>query len=181
MKKQMEVTIPTRHPATTVACLFFAVSAIVRLAHYLPSQMDALTLWVHVVMPVTAAILFLTGMILGGKYTKPAVIVATVLGVVFFIIKATSFAPVHQALCTVLYLAVLILFTSTVLGLLPTKKLLYPMFALPLAYHILVEDTQLYFFADPPVPVWEWMPEISVLCIMAGLLSISIAMETKPV
>lgn len=181
MKKRMEVTIPSRHKGSKIACGFFAASAIVRLVHYLPAQMDSMMLWVHLIMPVTAAVIFLVGTLLDGKFTKPAIIAATVLGVAFFIIKATTFTPLHQALCTVLYLTVLVLFTSTVLGLLPTKKLLYPLFGLPLIYHILVEDTQLYFFADPPVPVWEWMPEISVLCIMAGLLSISFAMETKPV
>lgn len=180
MKKRMEVTIPNRHPAARVACGFMAVSAIVRLWHYLPAPMDALTLWVHVVMPVAAAILFLLGVIAGGQTAKTAAVNATALGVGFFIIKAATFTPVHRTLCTILYLAVLILFTATLLGLLPTKKLLYPLFGLPLVYHILVEDTQLYFFADPPVPVWNWMPEISVLCIMAALLSLSIALETKP-
>jgi hypothetical protein len=79
-----------------------------------------------------------------------------------------------------LYLAVLVLFCGTLLGFLPTKKLLYPLFGLPLVYHILVEDTQYYFFADPPVPVWYWMPEISVLCIMAGLLCLSISLKAYP-
>lgn len=181
MKKRMEVNIPTRHPAARLACGFFAVSAIVRLWHYLPGDMDAVTLWVHLVMPVAAAVIFLAGMALGGDWAKRGAIAATVLGVAFFIIKATGFEPLHQTLCTILYMAVLVLFGSTVLGLLPTKRLLYPLFGLPLIYHILVEDTQLYFFAQPPVPVWEWMPEISVLCIMAGLLSLSVAMEAKKI
>jgi hypothetical protein len=42
-----------------------------------------------------------------------------------------------------------------------------------------VEDTQLYIFADPPVPFLEWLPEISVLMIMAALLSISVALEKR--
>lgn len=180
MKKRLDVSIPHRHPAARIACGFMLFSAIVRLWHYLPAPMDALTMWVHVVMPVSAAIIFLSGMLAGGRAARPAAIIATALGVAFFIIKAASFTPLHRTLCTILYLAVLVLFISTLLGLLPTKKLLYPLFGLPLIYHILVEDTQLYFFADPPVPVWNWMPEISVLCIMAALLSLSFALETKP-
>lgn len=178
MKKRMEVHILRKHPMALIACGFFALSAILRLWHYLAGPMTPMIFWVHLLLPVLAAIIFLAGMAMGGKWAKAAVILATVLGVVFFIIKATTFAPWHQALCTVLYLAVLVLFSATILGLLPTKKLLYPLFGLPLMYHILVEDTQYYFFADPPVPVWYWMPEISVLCIMAGLLCLSVSMKT---
>ena len=178
MKKRMEVEIPRTHPLALTACGFFAVSAILRLWHYLPSQMTPMIFWVHLFLPVLAAAAFLAGMLLGGKWAKPAVIFATFLGVAFFLIKASTFAPWHQALCSVLYLGVLVLFTATLLGYLPTKKLLYPLFALPLLYHTLVEDTQYYFFADPPVPVWYWMPELSVLCIMAGLLCLSISLET---
>ena len=179
MKKRMEVSIPRSHPAMWVACGFMAVSAVLRLWYYLPKQLDSLVFWVHLVMPVTAAAIFLLGLILGNSWAKGAGICAVVLGVAFFVIKAASFTPLHQALCTVLYLAVLVLFTATMLGILPTKKLLYPLFGLPLVYHLLVEDTKAYFFADPPVPVTEWMPELSVLCIMAALLCLSICLKTE--
>ena len=177
MKKRLSVSIPLRHPATGIGCGLLALSAVLRLCYYLPKSPSGWTLWVHLLLPLTAAAVFLCGFCL--KRPKQGAIGAVVLGVTFFILKATEFTPVHQALCTVLYVAVLVLFTATVLGLLPTKKLLYPLFGLPLLYHIFVEDTQLYFFASPPVPVWDWVPEISVLCIMAGLLSLSIGMEAK--
>ena len=180
MKKRMEVKIPRKHPLALVACGFFLLSAILRLWHYLAAPMTPMIFWVHLLMPVSAAAVFLLGMATGGKWAKSGVLLATILGVAFFIIKATTFAPWHQALCTILYLAVLVLFCGTLLGFLPTKKLLYPLFGLPLVYHILVEDTQYYFFADPPVPVWYWMPEISVLCIMAGLLCLSISLKVYP-
>lgn len=179
MKKHLNVTIQADHIMSKTACVFFIISAIVRAWHYIPSEMDSFTLWVHLVMPVSASVIFLFGIALGSKAAKPAVIIATVIGVVFFIIKATTFEPLHQILCTILYTAVLLLFTATLLGYLPTKNLLYPLFGLPLVYHIFVEDTKLYFFADPPVPVWYWMPEISVLCIMAGLLCLSIGLKAK--
>ena len=179
MKKRLNVTILPKHTMSVFACIFFVLSAIIRAWHYIPSEMDSFTLWIHLVMPVTASVIFLLGIALGSKTAKPAVIAATVIGVVFFIIKATTFEPLHQTLCTILYTAVLLLFTATLLGCLPTKKLLYPLFVLPLIYHIFIEDTQLYFFADPPVPVWYWMPEISVLCIMAGLLCLSIGLKAE--
>ena len=109
------------------------------------------------------------------KWEKPGLLAALALGVTFFILKATTFTPLHRFLCTALYLGVLALFGGTVLGLLPTKKLLYPLFGLPLLVHLFIEDPPKYVFSG--VPVWDWLPEISVLCIMAGLLTLSIALE----
>ena len=181
MKKRLRVSIPARHPAALASCGFMVVSAALRLWHYLAGDLTGTVLWLHLLLPVGAVMVYLVGMFLGEKGKKGAVICAVILGVAFFLLKAASFTPVHRILCTILYLAVLVLFTLTVLGYLPTKKLLYPLFGLPLVYHIFVEDTRLYFFAEPPVPVWDWMPELSVLCIMAALLSVSIAMKTEKI
>ncbi|MGN0977155.1 MAG: hypothetical protein ACI4PH_03785 [Faecousia sp.] len=177
MKQYLRITIPRRHPAAILSCLLMAASALLRLFYYLPRELDLFTLLVQLLLPVLAACAFLTGMALGGSRTKAGVLTALVLGVAFFLIKATTFTPLHQALCTLLYLAVLVLFSATLMGFLPTKKLLYPLFGLPLLFHLFVEDPGKYFFAEPPVPVWDWLPEISVLCIMAGLLSLSVSLE----
>lgn len=178
MKKYLNITVSRSHPAAILACGFMALSAAIRLWHFLVGPLTPFDLWVQLVLPTAAAVIFLAGFAL--DRVKVASLISVVLGVGFFILKATTFAPVHQTLCTVLYCAVLVLYSLTVLGYLPTKKLLYPLFALPLAYHIFVEDTQAYFFAQPPVPVWYWMPELSVLCIMSGLLCLSFAMKAEP-
>lgn len=177
MKQFLHVAIPRRHPAAIASCLLMAAAALLRLGYYLPRKMDLFTLLVQLLLPVLASCAFLLGMTMGGKRAKAGVLAALILGVTFFLIKATTFSPLHQALCTLLYLTVLALFSATLLGFLPTKKLLYPLFGLPLLFHIFVEDPGKYFFADPPVPVWDWLPEISVLCIMAGLLSLSVSLE----
>ena len=179
MKKRLLVLVPRRHLAVYAACGFMAAAVLVRLCYYLPKALAPGFALVHLWMPVAAGVCFLVGMALGGRWAKPGALTALVLGVTFFVIKAMSFTPVHRTLCTILYLTVLVLFSATLLGYLPTKRLLYPLFGLPLLYHIFVEDTQAYFFADPPIPVADWMPEISVLCIMAGLLCLSIGLEVR--
>lgn len=177
MKKRNCITISRSHPAAVLSCILMAVSAMVRLWHYLPADLTAGIVILHLLLPVSACLMFILGTIANGKWLIPCSVTAVVLGIVFFILKAFSFTPVHQALCTLLYLTVLILYTLTVTGYIPTKKLLYPLFGLPLIYHIFVEDLSLYVFADPAVPVWDWMPEISVLCIMAALFSQAFAMK----
>ncbi len=181
MKRYINVKIPLRKPSAVISCIIMLMSAVIRIVHYIPKEIDLTTLTVHILMPCTAVILFVLGMIAGGIKCIVMSSAAVVMGIAFFIIKAFSFTPLHQTLCTILYVTVLTLYTLTVYGYLPTKKLLYPLFGLPLLYHIFVEDTKLYFFADPSVPVWEWMPEISVLCIMAALFMQSVAMETEKI
>ncbi len=180
--KRNFLEIRTNHPAAAVACGFMAVSAAVRLTYYLTSPQTAAVLLLHVLLPVLANGLFLAGILLGRRFPKlpiPMTVAAVAVGVTFFLLKAASFSPLHRMLCTVLYLAVLFLYTLTVTGVIPTKKLLYPLFGLPLLYHIFVEDLRYYVLVDPPVPVWEWMPEISVLCIMAALFSLTFAMRRR--
>ena len=101
----------------------------------------------------------------------------------FFVFRIFSLGlPVyHIILCLCLYTLVLVLYCLTVFGIIPTKKLLYPLFGLPLLYHVFIEDMKNYILAQPPVPIIEWLPEISVLLIMAGLLCLSVAMKKKPV
>ena len=33
--------------------------------------------------------------------------------------------------------------------------------------------------AQMPLPLWDWMPELSVLCIMAGLFCLTFGMKTE--
>ncbi len=181
MKKQIHVTVPENGRAIYAACGFMLAAALLRLGYYLPMQVDFTTKLLHLWLPVTAAGLFLFGFAMGGGWMKPCAILAVAVGVAFFVLKARNFSPLHRSLCTLLYAAVLVLFTVTLLGLLPTKKLLYPLFGLPLLYHIFVEDWNTYFFADPPMPVRQWMPELSVLSIMAGLLCLSLSLKTEKV
>lgn len=160
-----------------LSVVLMLISSGLRLWYYVVKPLEGAGLMLHLVLPLLAATAFICAIVFWGSKTAFPTVAGVLLGVAFFILKAADFAPWHQALCTVLYLAVAALYTLTVLGVLPTKKLLYPLFGLPLLYHIFVEDTQYYFFADPPVPVFDWLPEISVLCIMSALLCVSLGME----
>ena len=156
--------------AVLIRCVYFAVEG---------GSLGELT--VHLLLPILAALTFFFVVLRKSGHAEYTAL-GVLFGVVFFIIKAFSFdSKLHTVLCVMLYLTVLTLYTATVFGLIPTKKLLYPLFGLPLMYHIFVEDMQLYVFAEPPVPYFQWLPEISVLLIMAGLLCISLGLEEKRV
>lgn len=171
-------SLDIRTPATSVGLYLLGLAVVIRCVYFSEHGGTAGYLAIHLLLPVLAAVTFFTVVLKGlpAEYTALGVL----FGVVFFMVKAFTFATrLHTVLCLILYLTVLFLYSATVFGLIPTKKLLYPLFGLPLLYHIFVEDMQLYVFAEPPVPYFEWLPEISVLLIMAGLLCISIGLERR--
>ena len=176
MKPSYSLHINNKYTAAGLSMLGLAV--VIRCVYFGVHGGGVGHLTVHLLLPILAAATIFTVVLrkAPAEYTALGVL----FGVVFFMIKAFTFASkLHTVLCLILYLTVLCLYSATVFGIVPTKKLLYPLFGLPLLYHIFVEDMKLYVFAQPPVPYFEWLPEISVLLIMAGLLCISLGLEKR--
>lgn len=178
--KRTPFVIVRYHPAANLAVMLMALSAAVRLLYFTIRGIESMSeAVVHLALPVLAALSFIAALTLGERYSRVTAL-SVLLGVIFFILKSFTFESAwHTGLCILLYLTVLALYTATVFGILPTNRLLIPLFGLPLIYHVFVEDVKLYILADPPVPFVEWLPEISVLLIMASLLSVSFAMRKK--
>ena len=167
-----------KHPFAVGSMAFMAVSLLARLVYYVPQGLTGFDWWVYLGIPVAATVWFPVALILWGKRTLLPTCVSVFGGVFYFIVKAFTFAHWwHTALCICLYLAVLVLYCLTVTGVIPTKKLLYPLFGLPLAFHLFVEDVKNYII--PGADLHTWLPEISVLCIMAALLCVSVAMDRR--
>ena len=163
----MKYTVRIQHPFTIASMIFMALSLLARLVYYVPEGLTGFDWWVYLGIPGFATIWFPIALLLWGRNTLLPTCVSVFGGVFYFIVKAF--------IC--LYLAVLVLYCMTVTGVIPTKKLLYPLFGLPLAFHLFVEDVKNYVI--PGADLHTWLPEISVLCIMAALLCVSIAMEQK--
>ena len=91
--------------------------------------------------------------------------------VVFFLYKALSFSSVlHTVLCSILYLAVLVFFLLTALGVLRTRIFLVLLAGLPLLVHIIMDlsDYEGFFL---------FLPELSVLLLMASLLCLALRLR----
>ena len=91
--------------------------------------------------------------------------------VVFFLYKALSFSSVlHTVLCSILYLAVLVFFLLTALGVLRTRIFLILLAGLPLLVHIIMDlsDYEGFFL---------FLPELSVLLLMASLLCLALRLR----
>lgn len=168
--------IDTKKPAVRCAVCFFALSFVLRLCWCIiwPKNVEGMRLYTYALLPLLACLLAVLFLLLFGRGRLYLTFIPVALGVLFFIIKSTTFLWWHQVLCTLLYLLVAGLYGVVVFGIFPVRKLLIPLFGIPLAFHVLVEDP---FFHLGEYGAPQWVQEGSVLCIMAGLLLISLSMR----
>ncbi|MCD8117480.1 MAG: hypothetical protein LUE21_10275 [Oscillospiraceae bacterium] len=166
--------------AVWAAVGFMVLSFGLRLAWWLawPEDTAAAGVYVHGVLPLGACVLFCLCLLYPGRISLRISFFPALLGVLFFILKAGTFVWWHQTLCTLLYLLVAVLYGLTAFSILPLRKLLFPPFGLPLTFHAVVLD----LIVHRTVFTWpEWFQEWSVLCIMAGLLCVALAIrEERP-
>jgi len=70
-----------------------------------------------------------------------------------------------------------VLYSCTVFGIVKTKWFLVALFGLPFLYHIFVEDLAALRDTANPVSFADGMQEMGVLCILLGLLFLSLSMK----
>lgn len=176
-------TLSLKKADTKLALVFMAAAVILRLVYYYGffegMITNSLRGW-QILLPTLSGLFFCAylPLISAKKATEELLLIPVYLGIIFFIAKALGFeSGLHTFLCCLLYILVGVLFTLTWLGRLRPKLPLVLVFALPLLYHIFVED--LLILLRRPMPWYDWMPELSVLCIMAALLCTAWAMEEK--
>ena len=163
-----------------LSALFMAASAAFRIVWVCGLGSDGGVtkglLWFQIVLPLLANVSFLIILFRDGKDRLFRSAIPVWLGCVFFAVKSLGFASrLHTVLCLCLYALVAVLYTATVTGRVPTQKLLWPLFGLPLLYHIFVEDMGRDWTHS------ELWAELSVLSCMVSLLCISLAMKKKNV
>ena len=126
---KQSLTVRYTHPFALGSMLFMLLSLSARLVYYIPEQLSGFDWWVYVGIPGFATLWFPIALILWGRKTLLPTCISVFGGVFYFIVKAFTFAHWwHTTGCICLYLAVLVLYCLTVLGIIPTKKLLYPLF-----------------------------------------------------
>ena len=157
--------------------MFFAM--IVRVIYYCMTECTLPIFITHCLLPAASCILVVIFIAFCGERIKLTVI-PVVMGVVFFMIKAFDFKTVTQkTFCITLYAAIAVIYSLVLYGVIRTKRVLYFLFGLPFLAHVFIEDMVNYVFASPRPPFIQWLPELSVLLIMAGLFFLSFALERK--
>lgn len=181
-REKLRYSVSRKNFFVKLSAFFMLLSMLCRLLGYWGFWANQTSDFVltQILLPVLCNLLFVGVILYMGRRFFALSCVPVILGVVFFIIKALGFdSVIHMILCICLYLAVAIIYTATVFGVIRTKWLLAPLFGLPLLYHIFVDDLSTLRADENAMSLGEWLPEISVLCIMLSLLLICFAMKKR--
>lgn len=178
MKQRTVYWLPSIRGMVILSALLMAASGLIRIAWAVGEEAMPPSIFLfQVLLPLWANLCFVWILFLDGRERLYRSAIPVWLGCVFFAVKAFYFVSMlHTVLCLLLYALVAVLYTATVTGFIPTQALLWPLFGLPMLYHIFVEDRQKAGWT-----LHEWLPELSVLCCMAALLCLSLAMRRRPV
>ena len=146
MNQKFRFTAEPRSALCLLSMALMLLSAAARLWYYLADPVaTAMTLsqadiFLLVGLPVFSAALYPVLLALFGRRTIVPLTAPVAGFVVFFLYKALSFSSVlHTVLCSILYLAVLVFFLLTALGVLRTRIFLILLAGLPLLVHIIMD------------------------------------------
>ena len=179
---KIRYSVSGRNFFARLSVVLMGLSVLLRLLAYWGfwNNRDADFIYTQIALPVLSCLLFIAVVLLFGQRFFSLTAVPVLMGVVFFIIKSMGFESwIHTVLCIALYILVAAIYTATVFGFIRTKWLLVPLFGLPLMYHVFVEDRNTLLANENAMTIGEWLPEFSVLCIMAALFFITFAMKRK--
>ena len=142
MNQKFRFTAEPRSALCLLSMALMLLSAAARLWYYLADPVaTAMTLsQADIGLPVFSAALYPVLLALFGRRTIVPLTAPVAGFVVFFLYKALSFSSVlHTVLCSILYLAVLVFFLLTALGVLRTRIFLILLAGLPLLVHIIMD------------------------------------------
>ena len=157
--------------STYLSSIFMIIAAIIRIFAFWGNEYDPFFTATQIYLPYFTVAVFIFA---AYRQNLCFSAVAVTLGVAFFIIKSLGFPSlIHTVLCILLYILVLSLYWSTVLGFIKTKIPLTLSFAIPLTEHIIQDIFEIYLGAD----ITTYLPELSVLFIMGSLLTVALGLQ----
>jgi hypothetical protein len=178
MKKRTNYYVNRSNPLVWLSAALMIGAAVARIASYrlygLDNDTTALFVF-QILLSVFSMALFVLTLFVHGPTRIYRIAVPIILGCVCFAYRATTFELWHQLFCWLLYLVIAVVFTATVSGHVKSRLLALLAFGLPLAVH-LFQDIALEHFHTPA----QWLPESSVLLIMASALCLLLALRRRP-
>lgn len=178
-----------KSPITWLSSALLLAAAVIRVVYYAMGGSEGLdvtaSVWLLAVLPTAAAILFTMNLIVRGRDRLYTTSFAVFMFCAFFVARIfallgapnTSVNSVwHAVLCCVLYFAVWVIWDLTVNGArIKTTLPLILIFSLSIVYHLAVEDIPVW--ANGGVSLFDALPEISCLLIMASLFAASAGLK----
>ncbi len=144
MKQRTVYWLPSLRGMVLLSALLMTASGGIRAAWAIgEAELTVSVFLFQVLLPLWANVCFVWILFLDGRERLYRSAIPVWLGCAFFAIKAFYFVSIlHTVLCLLLYALVAVLYTATVAGIIRTQIFLWPLFGLPMLYHIFVEDRQ---------------------------------------
>lgn len=144
------------------------------------SEGDKYFIYLQIVLPVVSCVLYMLIINHMGEKGFFLTSIPVMLGAAYLIIGAASSGnPLHSILLIALCIIVTMSYIMTVFGLIRSKWLLLPIFLLPLAYRIFIEDKEIFFGGNGSFELNELLPELGVLCMLCAMIFIIFAMKKR--
>lgn len=136
--------------------------------------------YMQILLPILCGILYIVIILYLGERAFWLTVIPVILGAVFFIVKSTDFDGIFKTvLCMAVSVLTVIVYTATVFGKIRSKWLLAPLFGLPLLYQLIIRDGATILAREGAMSLNEFIPELSVLCILLALLMTVFAMKKR--
>ena len=141
---------------------------------------DQYFIYLQIVLPVVSCLLYMLIINHMGEKGFFLTSIPVMLGAAYLIIcSASSGKPLHSILMIALCIVVTMCYIMTVFGLIRSKWMLLPIFILPLAYRIFIEDKELFFSGKGSFELNDLLPELGVLCMLCAMIFIVFAMKKR--
>lgn len=162
------------------AVLFMLLSVVFRMVGCWGLWSDKFFVITQILLPAGSALLFVLILRFLGDKAFGMTILPVLAGAAFFVIRALGYDNMLQAvLCIALCVLTAVLYMLTAVGVIRTKWVLTPLFAVALGYRIFVEDLMALRDTQNPVLFSEGMLELSVICILLGLMFAVLALKKR--
>ena len=140
---------------------------------------DVFFVTTQVALPVVSCLLFAVMIRKLGEKLFVLTFIPVLMGVVFFVIYATTLSVISMIVCIIVSVVVAVVYTTTVMGGFDTKWFLPPLFGVPFLYRLIVKDAATIMVKENAMSLGEFIPELSILCMLLSLLLVSFAMKKK--
>ena len=135
--------------------------------------------YMQILLPIVCNIAFAVMILYCGEKHFSLTLIPVLMGVVFFVVKATDMKVFPMLACVIVSVLVGVVYFATVLGIVKTKWLLTAAFGVPLIYQLIFRDGATLLAKENAMTMEEFIPELSVLCILISLLLVVFAMKKR--
>lgn len=180
MRERQGFRINAGCPTAVVSMLAFAFCIPLQIMGYADRLNDPVVAVALVFLPALSALLMIVVILLGRNFLRLSIfpVFIGVLGFFFkLMIDPRGTGHAHHVSAIILYLAIVALWSLTVLYVIRTKWILAILFLIPFFKHILINDIPVLLGAAAPVSAATWLKEFSMLFFMLALSFCAMSFE----